>query len=256
MNSTTFTPPLMPSRRPVAARAILRQLGRLRHGTLTIRLPDGSTQRFGSGDAHATITLRNWNVFAAVLDGGDIGLAESYVEGDWATPSLPDLLNLLVRNRRELEDLVYGSWFGRLAYRVRHLLNRNSRSGSRRNIHAHYDLGNDFYSLWLDETMNYSAALFAGDPAQPLARAQHAKVHRALAMANVKPGDRVLEIGCGWGGFAEFAAKEVGARVTGITISRSGVVTAAMPSPTSCGHSGTTEAASIFSEMPALSRYF
>jgi cyclopropane-fatty-acyl-phospholipid synthase len=219
MNSTTFTPPFVRSARPAAARAILRQLERLRHGTLTVRLPDGNTQRFGSGDAHATITLHNWNLFSAVLSGGDIGLAESYVEGDWTTPALPDLLNLLVRNRRELEDMVYGSWFGRLAYRARHLLNRNTRGGSRRNIHAHYDLGNTFYSLWLDETMNYSAALFGEDKAQPLARAQHAKVRRALAMAKVQPGDRVLEIGCGWGALAEAAVFDFGARLTGVTLS-------------------------------------
>ena len=219
MNSTTFTPSHMPAPPPAAARAILSQLERLRHGTLSVRLPDGSTQRFGSGDKHAAITLHNWNLCGAVLARGDIGLAESYLEGDWTTPDLPDLLHLLVRNRRELEDMVYGSWFGRLVYRARHLLNRNSRSGSRRNIHAHYDLGNAFYSLWLDETMNYSAALFEGDTAQPLARAQQAKVHRALAMAKVQPGDRVLEIGCGWGALAEAAVCDFGARLTGVTLS-------------------------------------
>lgn len=219
MNSTTFSPTLAACRPPAAARAALRQLSRLRHGALTVHLPDGSSQRFGRGEQHASITLRNWDLFAAVFSGGDIGLAESYVDGDWTTPCLDDLLNLLVRNRRELEDMVYGSWFGRLAYRASHLLNRNTRSGSRRNIHAHYDLGNAFYSLWLDETMNYSAALFGGDNAQPLARAQHAKVHRALAVANVQPGDRVLEIGCGWGALAESAVFDFGARVTGVTLS-------------------------------------
>jgi cyclopropane-fatty-acyl-phospholipid synthase len=219
MNSTTLTPPPLRAPQPAAARAILRQLARLRHGTLTVRLPDGGTQCFGTGEPHAAITLRNWNPCGAVLARGDIGLAESYVEGDWTTPALPDLLNLLVRNRRELEDLVYGSWLGRLAARARHLLNRNSRAGSRRNIHAHYDLGNAFYRLWLDETMNYSAALFGDDPAQPLARAQYAKVHRALAMAQVQPGDRVLEIGCGWGALAEAAVCDFGARLTGVTLS-------------------------------------
>jgi cyclopropane-fatty-acyl-phospholipid synthase len=219
MNSTTFNPPLMPAPPSGAARAILRQLERLRHGTLSVRLPDGSTQRFGAGEPHAAITLRNWNVFGAVLARGDIGLAEAYLDGDWTTPALPDLLLLLVRNRRELDELVYGSWFGRLAARLRHLLNRNSRSGSRRNIHAHYDLGNAFYRLWLDETMNYSAAWFDGDPAQPLARCARAKVRRALEAANVQPGDRVLEIGCGWGALAEAAVCDFGARLTGVTLS-------------------------------------
>ena len=129
------------------------------------------------------------------------------------------LLTVLLRNRHALEDAVYGRWWGGLAQRLRHLLNRNSRSGSRRNIHAHYDLGNAFYRLWLDDTMNYSAALFDGVTDQPMEQAQHAKVRRALHAADVKPGTRVLEIGCGWGALAETAARDFGARVTGVTLS-------------------------------------
>src|SRR5690606_208485 len=131
----------------------------------------------------------------------------SYLAGDWSTPNLPALLSLLVANRREVEDMVYGSWLGRLAYRVRHLLNRNSRTNSRKNVHAHYDLGNAFYGLWLDGTMNYSSAWFGGRDTS-MVSAQHAKVRRAPEMAGVRPGDRVLEIGCGWGALAEKAVTE------------------------------------------------
>ena len=223
MNSTTsnsaasFT---LPSGTPAAARTVLKLLQRLRHGSLTLQLPDGSMQRFG-GDAmpHATLHLRNWNVCSAALKSGDIGFAESFIAGDWSTPNLTELLRVLVKNRAEVESVIYGSWAGRLLYRIKHWLNRNTRANSQKNIHAHYDLGNGFYRLWLDETMNYSSALFNGDRDQPLPLAQHAKVHRALNLAGVQAGDRVLEIGCGWGALAEMATTEFGASVVGVTLS-------------------------------------
>jgi cyclopropane-fatty-acyl-phospholipid synthase len=115
--------------------------------------------------------------------------------------------------------VIYGTWAGRLLHRLRHLLNRNTRANSQKNIHAHYDLGNPFYRLWLDGTMNYSAAWFQGRLDQDLAQAQHAKVRRALRMAGVQPGHRVLEIGCGWGALAELGGQEFGARMHGVTLS-------------------------------------
>jgi cyclopropane-fatty-acyl-phospholipid synthase len=185
-----------------------------------VQLPNGSMQRFGGGALpHATLALHNWKVCAAALKSGDIGFAESYIAGDWSTPNLTELLRVLVKNRAEVESVFYGSWLGRLVYRVRHLLHRNTRSNSQKNIHAHYDLGNGFYSLWLDATMNYSSALFEGDLAQPMEQAQHAKVRRALTQARVQRGDRVLEIGCGWGALAEMATAEMGASITGVTLS-------------------------------------
>jgi len=209
----------LPRNTPAAARTVLQLLQRLVHGSLTLQLPDGSVQRFGQTDGpHASMKLHNWNVCSATLKSGDIGFAETYIAGDWSTPQLTALLSLLVANRREVEDMVYGSWLGRLAYRVRHLLNRNSKANSRKNIHAHYDLGNAFYSLWLDETMNYSSAWFE-TPGQPMEMAQHAKVRRALRMAGVQAGDRVLEIGCGWGALAEKATTEFAASVVGVTLS-------------------------------------
>jgi cyclopropane-fatty-acyl-phospholipid synthase len=210
----------LPERAPAAARTVMRLLQQLRHGTLTLQLPDGSVQTLGDGPGpHASIHLHNWNPFAAALKSGDIGFAESYIQGDWTSPHLPELLALLLANRLALDNVIHGSWAGRLIYRLRHLLNRNTKTKSRKNIHAHYDLGNAFYKLWLDGTMNYSSAWFRGDQSQDMCTAQDAKVRRALHMASVRRDHRVLEIGCGWGALAEKATQEFGAHITGVTLS-------------------------------------
>ena len=207
-------------RPPAAARTVLQLLQKIRHGSITLHLPDGSVQRFGdSATPHATLHLKNWNAFTGALKSGDIGFAESFIDGDWTTPDLTGLLRVLVQNRAEVDRVIFGSWVGRLAYRIKHLLQRNTRSNSKKNIHAHYDLGNAFYSLWLDPTMNYSSALFDGDLTQSLSQAQSAKVRRALQQVDLAPGSRVLEIGCGWGALAEMATLEHGAHVTGVTLS-------------------------------------
>ncbi len=231
MNTATRTAQghAFPKDAPAAARSALRLLQNLRHGALTLHLPDGSQRRFGEHpqqyDLHtphhpsASITLHNWNVFGAALKSGDIGFAEGYIAGDWSTPDLTELLKVFSANRQEVDAMIFGTWFGRLLYRVKHLLHHNSRANSRKNIHAHYDLGNAFYGLWLDDTMNYSSAWFEGDLSRPLPDAQNAKVRRALAMAHVQRGDRVLEIGCGWGALAEQATVNLGASVVGVTLS-------------------------------------
>ena len=227
MNTTTapraasaLAPARLPANIPASARTALRLLARLQHGALTVQLPDGSVQHFGPGGGTvAAITLKNWNVFAAALKSGDIGFAESYIAGDWTTPHLTELLKLLIANRQAIEGMVYGTWAGRLLYRLKHLLHRNTRANSQKNIHAHYDLGNAFYALWLDKTMNYSSAWFEGRLDGDLSAAQHAKVRRALTLAGVAPGSRVLEIGCGWGALAEMATTEFGATLTGVTLS-------------------------------------
>ncbi len=212
----------LPPGAPAAARAVFSLLGRLATGTLDVQLPDGTQARFGSGRAdepRGAIRLSDWRVCGAALKSGDIGFAETFIDGGWTSPDLAALLKLFIANRDAIEKIVYGSWWGSLAYRLKHLLNRNSRHGSRKNIHAHYDLGNPFYRLWLDETMNYSAALFDGDHTRPMPEAQRAKVRRALHECGLKPGQRLLEIGCGWGALAECAAAEFDARVTGVTLS-------------------------------------
>ncbi len=223
MTSRTLNPLPLTDSAPAAARAVFALMTGLKHGTLNIQLPDGGTLKFGSAEGtelRATIRLRNWNACAAALKSGDIGFAESFIAGDWTTPDLTALLTLFIANRDEVESVIYGSWWGSLLFRAKHLFNRNSRRGSAKNVHAHYDLGNEFYRLWLDPTMNYSSAWFEGDRAGNLVEAQWAKVRRALAECDVKPGDRVLEIGCGWGALAESAARDFGASVSGVTLSR------------------------------------
>lgn len=215
------------SRFPGTVRHALRMLSRIDAGMLDVRFPDGQRALFGTGRPVAQIRLLNWDVFGAVLKSGDIGFAESFIAGDWTTPDPVSLLVLFARNRASIERFVYGSFWGRLAYRLRHLRNRNTRAKARRNIHAHYDLGNNFYALWLDPTMSYSSALFRARPDAPVAAAseqalvaaQRAKYGRVLDELQLAPGARVLEIGCGWGGFAEIAAR-AGHAVTGLTLSQ------------------------------------
>ena len=228
MNSTTLrqgalrdTPAHVLKAAPAAARTLMRLLARLQHGQLTVQWPGGALQSFGARDAtpYAVLHVHDWAVCGAALQSGDIGFAEAYIAGRWSTPNLTALLQVLVANRGALDAAIHGHWAGRLIYRLRHLLRRNTRANSRRNIHAHYDLGNAFYTQWLDESMNYSSAWFDGDATLSLPAAQHAKVRRALGMARVQCGQRVLEIGCGWGALAEKATTEFGAHVTGVTLS-------------------------------------
>ena len=220
MNTTTHPRISAPvAHTPAAAKVVLGLLPKLEHGQLELQLPDSSCRRFGQGGAGAVMRISDWNALGRTLRAGDIGLAEGFIAGEWDSPDLVALLSLLIANRETLEEVVYGSWWGSLLYRVKHALNRNSRRGSARNIHAHYDLGNRFYALWLDPTMSYSSAWFEGDRSQALVPAQRAKLARALQEAGVGPGSRVLELGCGWGGLAQMAASEWDAHVTGVTLS-------------------------------------
>jgi cyclopropane-fatty-acyl-phospholipid synthase len=208
---------------PPAAEAVLSLLQHLPRGRLELQAPDGTPLCFGSAapDApRAAAQVRDWAVCGAILRSGDIGFAEGYIDGHWDTADLPALMRLLLANRDAIDRLLYGHWWGRLAYRLRHLLrHRNSRAASRRNIHAHYDLGNDFYALWLDEGMTYSGAWFDGDPGRSLEQAQQAKLRRALDQCGLQAGGRLLELGCGWGSLSMLATAEFGARVTGLTLS-------------------------------------
>ena len=223
MNTTTSAavatpPPTMPA----AARRVHVLLQRLQHGILHVQWPDGRIEQFGQAHdsgLNATLHLHSWTPLLQALKSGDIGFAESYIAGEWTTNNLADLLQLLIANRRDMEEVIYGHWLGRLIYRVRHLLHRNTRSNSKKNIHAHYDLGNGFYELWLDPTMNYSSAWFGDDRSQAMAQAQMAKVRRALCMVDAKAGDRILEIGGGWGALAELGGTELGAQMSGVTLS-------------------------------------
>jgi cyclopropane-fatty-acyl-phospholipid synthase len=189
----------------------------LRGGQLEMRWPDGSSTWFGEGASKVHMQVRDMAMFEQVLAKGDIGLAEAYLDGHWDSPDLTALLKLLADNRETLRRAVYGSWRSLLAARVRHWLNGNSKAGSKRNIMAHYDLGNDFYKLWLDPSMTYSSALFTSID-QDMESAQQAKYQRMLDRLQARAGERVLEIGCGWGGLAEAATRQ-GLNVTGVTLS-------------------------------------
>jgi cyclopropane-fatty-acyl-phospholipid synthase len=204
----------------IAARFVLKALERLSVGRLTLHLPDGTTHRFGSEGAQpqAELHVRDWLFFRHVLLDGDIGFAEAYMEGFCDSPDLPGLIALLAENEKSLGRMVHTNVLHDLTLKFLHWQRRNSRKGSRKNIHAHYDLGNEFYRLWLDPTMTYSSALFEGTDGKPLEAAQTAKYERILEQIGAKQGDRILEIGCGWGGFAETAARR-GMRITGVTIS-------------------------------------
>lgn len=206
---------------PASAKRVLQLLSRLQSGCLKLQLPDGTWREFGApaSELQVRVNLSDWGVFAAVLKSGDIGFAESYRDGGWTTDDLAGLLRLFLLNRQALDEVIYGNWLGRLVYRIKHLLKRNTRENSRKNIHAHYDLGNAFYRLWLDDSMVYSSAWFEGQLQGDLKQAQLAKVRRSLRMAGVEPGHRVLEIGCGWGALAQMAVNEFQARLVGLTLS-------------------------------------
>ncbi len=190
---------------------------RLREGQLTLRTPEGERYQFGTSGPEAEMVIRDWAAVSAMAAHGQVGLGETYVQGMWDTPSVEGLMAMAMTNRDHLGAYDQASPFHKAKFRlVDTVMRANSRRGSRKNIRSHYDVGNEFYALWLDDGMTYSSGLF-DDGNTDLARAQSRKNDRALSrLAN---GERVLEIGCGWGGFAEHASQE-GRDVTGVTISR------------------------------------
>ena len=196
-----------------------RLLSRIAVGHLTVLTPDGERLCSAPGlpGPQATMILNSWRSMRRLLLDGDIGLAEAYRDGDLHTPDLTALIELGARNDATLRKLVSGAWPARLLNRLRHVLNANTRSGSRRNITAHYDLGNAFYGQWLDASMMYSSALYE-TPSDTLEIAQQRRLDRIVAMLGLSGGEHVLEIGCGWGALAERLARE-GCRVTAITLS-------------------------------------
>ncbi|WP_340119523.1 cyclopropane-fatty-acyl-phospholipid synthase family protein [Pelagibius sp. 7325] len=210
------------SRGGLAESFALALAARLSHGQLTLHLPDGHTRVFTgeAGGPAAEIALRSPRVFRRLLSGGELGLAEAYMDGDWESPDLTALITLGALNEEVLEHTLAGNLWGRLASQAIHALRPNSRRGSRRNIAAHYDLGNDFYAAWLDPSMTYSAGLFTGPGDDALAAAQTRKYRRMAELAGITADHHVLEIGCGWGGFCTWAAAAIGCRVTAITISK------------------------------------
>jgi cyclopropane-fatty-acyl-phospholipid synthase len=206
---------------PASGRLFLSLLERIRVGHLVLITPDGQQRLFGDPHAQpgARLELRDWRACGAILRAGDIGFADAWRAFWLDTPDLAALLQVAIRNERALSRTVSGGWLSQLWYGLRHRLRPNTRSGSRRNIHAHYDIGNPFYSLWLDPTFTYSSALFEGCFERSLEAAQHAKYQRIIDTLALRAGMRVLETGCGWGGFALHAAR-LGIHVHGVTISQ------------------------------------
>lgn len=207
------------ARHRLARALVLRLLSGLRHGRLTIH-EDGATRTFGTGTPDVSLTVDDPAAWRAFAFGGSVGAGESYMDGRWRCDDLVGLVRLLLRNRSVLDRLDAGlTRFVMPFRRLGHWLNRNSRAGSRRNIAAHYDLGNDFYRLWLDPTWMYSCALYQ-DADTTLHEASIAKLERVCQALDLKPSDHLLEIGTGWGGLALHAAGRHGCRVTSVTLSR------------------------------------
>ena len=215
----------------LARAVILASLRALKQGCLRIRTPDGSLHRFEGPrpGPDATITVHDPRFFRRMLLDGEIGAGEAYIRREWSADSLMDAVRLGILNRRFLRPMVPLLWPAAAASWVAHRARSNTVSGSRQNITEHYDLGNDFFALFLDPSKTYSCAYFdeallAVDAPRIdmrlLERAQRAKYRLLAARAALRPGSHVLEIGCGWGGFAEVAASEFGCRVTGVTISQ------------------------------------
>ncbi len=205
---------------PRMVRLALGYGSRLQRGTLDVTLPDGRTVRLGGnapGPA-AAMKVYDFSFASRLLSGGDIGIAEAYLRGEWDTPDLTQFLYLFCVNQDWMQKMLIGKPAMRYVQIVRHWFNRNTRRQARRNIYAHYDIGNAFYSAWLDPSMTYSSALYE-DHTPDLTSAQNNKYRRLAEAIDLRPDQKLLEIGCGWGGFAEYAAK-CGARVVGLTISK------------------------------------
>lgn len=206
---------------PLFFRLAANMASRLRYGGLVFLLPDGRKLKFTGQfeqDQIGVIEVRDYGFARRSVLGGGSGFFETYADGLWDTPDLTMVLYVFARNADHVHEALTAVPIMRFFMRLKHQMNRNTRSGSKRNIMAHYDLGNAFYEKWLDGTMTYSSARFPA-PGADLADAQRNKYMTLARSIDLRPGDRVLEIGSGWGGFAEFAAKEFGASVTGLTIS-------------------------------------
>lgn len=218
--------PMPPRYQQILGRVIGRRFDHLldgiTHGQLSLTWPDGHLSRHGQKSMdpsrNAQLTLHNYRPIRQMMFSGENGFAESHLRGDWTTDNLRNLFTLILNNEAEVEVMTTGSWYARFLNTIRHGRNRNSLRGSQRNIEFHYDLGNDFYQLWLDRTMSYSSAVFKGD--ESLEQAQDAKLLKVVESLDPAPGARVLEIGCGWGAMANKLATQAGCQVEGISLSQ------------------------------------
>lgn len=202
-------------------RFLLTILSNLHCGRLTLTLPDGSQHQFSGAMSgpDSDLTIHTESALRRLLHDGKMGFCEAFMDGEASSQSLPTLIELAVLHDKYLEDALKTNIFRQAGLRLFHMLRRNNKLGSAKNIAHHYDIGNSFYEAWLDPTMTYSSAVFDSE-IDDLTTAQLNKYKRLAELADIQPGDRVLEIGCGWGGFAKFVSQHIGAHVTGITISQ------------------------------------
>ena len=199
-----------------------RILAHLHYGRLTIVLPDGDTLQFTGQEQteiRAVLHIHDWKAIRRLATGGDVAFAEAYMDGAWTSPDLTNVMRVAMLNENIVRARLAGGMISRLVARIGHLRNANTVEGSKRNIAYHYDLGNRFYQEWLDPGMTYSSGLYRRQD-MTLEAAQDAKYRRICELASLQPGERVLEVGCGWGGFAEMAAGQHRCHVTGLTLSR------------------------------------
>ena len=202
-------------------RFLLTILSHLHCGRLTLTLPDGSQHQFSGAlsGPESDLTIHTELALRRLLHDGKMGFCEAFMDGEASSQSLPTLIELAVLHDKYLEDALKTNIFRQAGLRLFHMLRRNNKLGSAKNIAYHYDIGNSFYEAWLDPTMTYSSAVFDSET-DDLTTAQLNKYKRLAELADIQPGDRVLEIGCGWGGFAKFVSQHIGAHVTAITISQ------------------------------------
>ena len=202
------------------SKILFKMLPNISHGSLKVITPDGKQHHFSGTNTGEEVCVRinDWRFCDELLIKGDVGLGESYVLGYWDCDNINKLVKWGIENKKPLERAIQGSVTKILFYRFKHFLKRNSKKGSIKNIHAHYDIGNKFYQLWLDSTMTYSSAIFKSSN-EKLSDAQGNKYQNILNKLKPRDGDHILDVGCGWGGFMEYVARN-GFKVTGITISK------------------------------------
>lgn len=198
-----------------AAKFFIQVLKNSKHGTLNITFPDGKTNVYGEGELKANLIVKNWAAIDQLVNKGDLGLAEAIINDDIQVDDAAALIEWACRNDQSLGQALHGTLMGTLLYQLKRVLTSNSKNQAKKNIVAHYDLGNDFYKLWLDPTMSYSSAIF-NNPQESLQQAQLNKYDRMIDMLNIKSSDHILEIGCGWGGFFSRAIERTGCNVTAV----------------------------------------
>jgi cyclopropane-fatty-acyl-phospholipid synthase len=198
-----------------SAQIFMKLLKKSTQGLVEVTYPTGQKEIYGEGQNTIHVHVQKWEVLDLLFTKGDLGLAEAIIEGDLVVDDVAGLVEWACRNDQMLAEAFHGKWYGVLAQKLRHLLAWNSRAGAKQNIISHYDLGNEFYRLWLDPTMTYSSAIYS-ETAQDLESAQNKKYDRLIEGLNIKSGDHVLEIGCGWGGFFSRAVEKTGCKVTAV----------------------------------------